>query len=111
MNRNRKSSRYITRKAFNRFAILVFVIVLSATSGAMLHANAMDGSAKHTAEAYDAPQQEFKKLCVESGDSLWSIAKKYKEPGSDIRSYVHEIKIVNRLDSSELEVGQVLLLP
>ncbi|WP_199614721.1 LysM peptidoglycan-binding domain-containing protein [Paenibacillus alkalitolerans] len=113
MKRTQASSRYITRKAFNRLATLLFVIVLSISSGAMLHANAMNGSDAETDRSSDtkAAKQEYKKLCVEPGDTLWEIAKKYGDPDKDVRFYIRDIKELNELDSSAIQAGQILLLP
>lgn len=48
---------------------------------------------------------------VESGDTLWSIASQNADQGQDIREYVHQIKGINDLKNSNLQLGQKLLLP
>ena len=35
---------------------------------------------------------------VQSGDTLWSIATTYKEPGQDIREYIYDIQVLNNID-------------
>ncbi|WP_058304359.1 LysM peptidoglycan-binding domain-containing protein [Gorillibacterium timonense] len=47
---------------------------------------------------------------VAPGDSLWSIAKEYSK-GRTIPSYMRELIELNDLASSELQVGQLLVLP
>jgi hypothetical protein len=50
-------------------------------------------------------------ILVEPGQTLWSIAKARIGPESDPRPYIQEIREVNGLATSELAVGQRLLLP
>lgn len=49
-------------------------------------------------------------ITVQSGDSLWSIALKYKEKG-DIRKYIYDIKKLNNLDNSNIYAGQEIIIP
>lgn len=58
----------------------------------------------------------YKKISVISGDSLWSIAKYEKENNvyfedKDIRYIVDEIKYVNNLNTSNLNIGDELTIP
>jgi LysM domain len=50
-------------------------------------------------------------ILVEPGQTLWSIAKARIGPEADPRPYIQEIREVNGLATSELAVGQRLLLP
>ena len=52
----------------------------------------------------------FKKITVKNGDTLWGIAQKHYVDG-DIREYIHEIKTVNKLSSSDIFIGDRLILP
>lgn len=58
----------------------------------------------------------YKKISVISGDSLWSIAK-YEQTNNpyfankDIRDIVNEIKSVNFLNNSTLNIGDQLNIP
>lgn len=45
------------------------------------------------------------------GDTLWDIATVYTEPGDDVRDTVFDIRTANDLDTSVIEVGQVLVIP
>ncbi len=59
---------------------------------------------------------EYKTLTVNSGDTLWSIAKTEQEnneyyKNSDIREIVSNIKKVNNLESSNLNIEQSLKIP
>ena len=58
----------------------------------------------------------YKKISVISGDTLWSIAKQernYNEyfQNKDIRDIVDEIKYINNLKSSNLNIGDELNIP
>lgn len=50
-------------------------------------------------------------VVVQPGDTLWSISEGIAEPGSDIREVVVDVKTLNSLSTSSLQVGQTLLLP
>ena len=47
---------------------------------------------------------------VTAGESLWTIAERYKEPGTDTRDMVRHIKRLNHLDSSDIFAGQVIVV-
>ena len=55
--------------------------------------------------------QEVTTVLVEPGDTLWAYAQRVAKPGEDVRDVVVELKQLNRLDSSSLQVGQRILLP
>lgn len=49
-------------------------------------------------------------ITVCAGDTLWSIAEEHVGE-SDIRNSIYEIKKLNELKTSELTIGQELLVP
>lgn len=52
--------------------------------------------------------------CIEvlSGDSLWSIAEQYMDDDyRTIHDYMEEVKEINNLESSDIHVGQYLMVP
>ena len=53
--------------------------------------------------------EEYVKVYVCKGDTLWSIASDYYEE-NDVRERVAEIKSVNQLKNSTIREGQELLL-
>lgn len=53
----------------------------------------------------------FEEYIVESGDTLWSIAGEYNQPGKDIRELIYDIKKINKLDSVVIKPGQALEIP
>ena len=61
-------------------------------------------------------ETNYKKMYVSSGETLWEISKKeavnnlyYKK--KDIRYIISDIKAINELKTSELFIGQELLIP
>lgn len=48
---------------------------------------------------------------VTRGDTLWSIAKQYKQENQDTRDMIDDIKEYNKLTSSSICVGDVLYIP
>ncbi|WP_185702711.1 LysM peptidoglycan-binding domain-containing protein [Paenibacillus rhizophilus] len=62
------------------------------------------------ASSVSSPQQE-KRVVVEPGDTLWSIAVKNKP--SDMRTvvYIEAIKRYNDLNGANIEAGVVLSVP
>lgn len=58
----------------------------------------------------EAGADEFPRVLVESGDSLWAIAESL-DPAADTRDVVAEIVRLNQLRSSELQAGEVIAVP
>jgi LysM repeat protein len=48
---------------------------------------------------------------IKPGDTLWSLAKKHKEPGQDTRELVYDIKKVNGIDDGNIYPGQLIKVP
>jgi hypothetical protein len=87
-----------------RVLVLSFVILFLLLSGALVNVYAaISGSG---GAAYTAGQVE-----VRGGDTLWSIASAHKPDSMDIREYVYYLKKLNKLDSSVIREGQILVLP
>lgn len=58
-----------------------------------------------------APPASATEYVVAQGDTLWDIAADHMSPEEDIRVVIHEIKERSEIDSSSLQVGQVLQIP
>ena len=55
---------------------------------------------------------QYKVVEVQSGDSLWKIAKEnYSEEFKDIYSYIHEIKECNHIRGNVIFAGHKLTVP
>jgi hypothetical protein len=70
------------------------------------------GIAAGTRAAADAPPPAGQppSVVVEPGDTLWNIAERHA-PDVDRRAVIAEIRRLNHLDGSGVEVGQMLILP
>jgi len=61
------------------------------------------------AAASSPPQPETHiSYTVAAGESLWTIAERYKELGTDTRDAVYRIKRLNHMSTSDLYAGQVI---
>lgn len=61
--------------------------------------------------ASGAVKTSYEKVEVIDGDSLWEIAEYYKGEKSDIRTAVHRLQTANKMNSTELKTGSILLIP
>ena len=57
-----------------------------------------------------AIKQKIVSIYVNSGDTLWDIAMRYK-PNSDVRSTIYDIKEYNGLKSYEITAGTYIYIP
>lgn len=64
----------------------------------------------YVTSVYGYKEVSYISVYVKKGDTLWDIAKKYKQKG-DIRKYIKEIKKVNNLEDSIIFEGDVLMIP
>lgn len=56
----------------------------------------------------DKPEYVSATIYVESGDTLWDIAKEYCPDGMDVREYVYTLKQANNTPDSVIQAGEVL---
>lgn len=54
---------------------------------------------------------DFQYVTVQAGDTLWEIAEHHLPDGCDIRSFVWELKKINRLETGEVFKDQILQIP
>ncbi len=59
---------------------------------------------------------EYTSIYVDYGDTLWNIAERQKQSNEyykkrDVRDIIADIKRVNNLSSSELQISQELRIP
>ncbi|PZE21837.1 LysM peptidoglycan-binding domain-containing protein [Paenibacillus xerothermodurans] len=82
------------------FVIIVILTVCLAFVGVEqdVHAAADESEMSRTVE-------------VVPGDTLWDIANENVEQGQNVRDYMNEIRTLNDLASSTLQIGQILRLP
>lgn len=66
--------------------------------------------------SFSHTEVSYKEIGISYGDTLWSIAKYEKDnniyfENKDIRDIINEIKSLNNLSSSNLKVGDNLIIP
>jgi len=59
--------------------------------------------------SYNYPKTQY--VTIQNGDSLWNIAQRYKAKNDDTRTFIERVKEMNKLERSELTVGQQLNVP
>jgi len=119
VNTYKNGRRQVKNRLLIRIVMLLALIGISATSGVMLHASAMnseeapiaDTAAATAASAEENGAETGSIVCVEPGDTLWKIAKAYGPDDVSAKKYVQRIMEANGLESASLQVGQVLRLP
>jgi len=92
------NKRYVlkNKKRFYIFVILVTMIIsYSALAAAVNGADTGD---------------EYITVVVESGDTLWDLAKEYNSSG-DLRQYIREVEKINNLTDSLIYEGDILKMP
>jgi LysM repeat protein len=91
-----------------QLSVFLTIFVLSFVFGAVMHAYATN---EETLSINMESTPLYETHVVDSGQSLWVIAKQYAPAQIDIREYVNEIILLNQLDTNILFEGQRLLLP
>lgn len=61
--------------------------------------------------AADFTEQTYASLRIQSGDTLWEIAKARTAPGGDIRVTIEKICDINGITASTLRAGDEILVP
>ena len=103
--RKLRRQKELRRKLF--LAILSVCIILTC----VLSYSALISNA--SAECDDISYKYFTSIEVESGDTLWSIAKEYKDEKfyDSTKDYVDEVVQMNHLSSTQITAGQFLIIP
>lgn len=91
----------VTRRG--RLLLTLVVSTLVAVGGLVTSQQATAG-----AEVSTVPAQT---VVVLPGDTLWSVAEGVAAPGEDVRDVVAQISDLNALSSSQVLVGQELVVP
>lgn len=87
----------ITNK--KKFARFIFVLVLFVASITYV---------AHTLQTDWTDDYATTQVYIQAGDTLWSIAEEYAPDGIDICDYMHEVRKLNNMTSSDIYVGDVI---
>lgn len=89
----------------SKFRFTLFLVITILVFGTVF--STLLGTGTANSVSFD----QFKPVKVESGETLWTIAKANNPHNKDIRSVIYEIKELNNLKSGEITVGQKILIP
>jgi len=92
-------------KIKNRFRFISFVTIM------MLVVSFSVSALFTPAQARSEEEQKYIEVLVESGDTLWDLAKTYGNEGMDIRQIVYDICSINNIKAADLRAGQTILIP
>ena len=93
----------LTRRGRTVLVLLLAALLLTAFS--LGHQDTQAASVAH-----EGTGPVLEQTTVQPGESLWALAKRIA-PENDPREVIAQIRRLNDLESSELQVGQHLLLP
>lgn len=93
----------LTRRGRLALVLMLAALLLTAFSLGSQATQASDVAAQGAVS-------QLEQTTVQPGESLWSVAQRIA-PANDPREVVAQIRRLNGLTSSELQVGQHLLLP
>lgn len=100
-------STYMVRRVIALFILLTVVFTGALVVGAFQPTTAQSKAVLST----KIDQQQVDRVIVEQGVTLWTIATKYKPSDVSTRAYVNYLMKVNQLDSPNLQLGDVVLVP
>lgn len=52
----------------------------------------------------------YTSICVDSNDTLWSIAKEHHPDNCDISAYINDVKTINHMTSDTIYAGQNIIV-
>ena len=93
----------VNRKKFIRSIILTFFLISFLVIGV-------------SNKTFSHNELQFKEKYVDEGETLWSIATEEQKNNSyynnkDVREIISDIRKINNLNSSNLQIGQKLEIP
>lgn len=95
-----KKYRITSKIRFTVFAVIVALCIFTWIS--TIAGNNIASSSSMT---------QYQCVEIESGDTLWSIAKEYKPDNKDVRQVVYDICEANDMSAEDLNVGQKIIIP
>jgi LysM repeat protein len=95
-----KKFKIVSKVRFTVFAVLVILCIITAVS--TIAGNNIASSSS---------MSQYKCVQIESGDTLWNIAKEYKPAGKDVRQVVYDICQANDISADDLSAGEKIIVP
>ena len=108
--RNRAKRKRAREVAKKKLLLLMIATILFVVIGGIAIGNSFS-SVQVNAEESCEQYKYYKSIAIESGDTLWSIAKEYCTDYSvEMQDYIDEVKELNNLASNEIHQGQHLMI-
>ncbi len=98
MKRTYKRTSYREKARRQRRTLLIMVMAMIIAFSLGVFAVADDGI-------------DFVTVTVSSGDTLWNLCAPYKPERMDLRDFIEKVKYENNMESSEIFMGQELMIP
>lgn len=89
----------------NKFRFTLFLSIITLVLALVL--NNLLGIAFASSNTYN----DYNKVFIEEGDSLWNIAKENNPNGEDVRKIVYEIREINNIENEWIKPGDVIKIP
>lgn len=96
----KKQYRIKSKFRFTLFLTIAMVMVISIT-GTMLGENHTESLTKQT----------YSEIIIQSGDTLWNLAKEFGPDHKDVREVVYEICKLNDIAADSIYPGQTIRIP
>ena len=95
-----KKYRIANRRRFISFMTVVILACVIVT-----------GSAMGVFNAHSKDVTTYTTVQVQSGDTLWNLAREYGNAGKDVRQTIYEICKLNDVSAETLQAGQYITIP
>ena len=95
-----KKYRVANKSRFTAF-VAITVVALAFLITSVLGLNTASG----------ASTQQYVQIKVQSGDTLWTLAREYGPSDMDVRNVIYEICRLNGITAADLQAGQYITIP
>jgi len=89
----------------SKFRFTIFLVIILLTSvfsvSTLLGLNSVQSMTKPI----------YTEVQIESGDSLWTLAKEYGPTNTDPRRIIYKICLLNNITAENIQPGQVIMIP
>ncbi|MTI48121.1 cell division suppressor protein YneA [Sporosalibacterium faouarense] len=89
----------------NKTRFIIFVTIV------LLFLSIIMGGIFKLDKAYSSTYKTWKEITIQSGDTLWHIARKNNPHNHDTRKVVYEIMKFNSMEDASIRTGDVIKIP
>ena len=103
--KKQQRTKEIQYRVFGTFIFVAVIITIFSINSFMLKVNA-------SSESETVKYKYYTSIRVDSGETLWSIAKKHSgEEFENLEVFIEEVKSINQLKNNKIYAGQELVIP